>query len=76
MSGHLETVTRVNVTTLSLMLLVLGISGLVGTMLIAGFLKKGMYQTLIIIPLLMAAIAIGLIAFGARAAVVFMLLGF
>jgi predicted MFS family arabinose efflux permease len=72
---YLETVTRVSVTTLSLMLLVLGISGLVGTMVIAGFLKRGMYQTLIIIPLLMAAIAIGLIAFGARAAVVFVLLG-
>ncbi len=72
----LETVTRVSVTTLSLMLLVLGISGLVGTMVIAGFLKKGMYQTLIIIPLLMAVIAIGLMAFGGRVAVVFVLLGF
>jgi predicted MFS family arabinose efflux permease len=72
----LETATRVSVTTLSLMLLVLGISGLVGTMVIAGFLKKGLYQTLIIVPLLMAAIAIGLIAFEARAAVVFVLLGF
>jgi predicted MFS family arabinose efflux permease len=72
----LETVTRVDVPTLSMMLLVLGIAGFVGTTLIGGFLKTGMYRTLIVIPLLMAIIALALIVFGGWVAVVFVLLGF
>lgn len=71
----LETVTRVDVDTLSLVLLVIGIAGLTGTMLIGIFLKRGMYRTLIVIPLLMAAIALTLIAFGGRAAAVAVLFG-
>ena len=71
----LETVTRVNLPTLSLMLLALDIAGLVGTAVIGAFLKRGMYPTLVVIPLLMAAIAMALIAFGEWTAAVFMLLG-
>lgn len=71
----LETVTRVDLPTLSTMLLVLGFAGLVGTALIGAFLKTGMYRTLVVIPMLMAAIAVALIAFGDRTAVVFVLLG-
>ncbi len=71
----LETVTQVDVSTLSMMLLVLGIAGFVGTTLIGAFLKKGMYRTLVGIPLVMAAIALALIAFGGSVAAVFVLLG-
>ena len=71
----LETVTRVDVDTLSLILLVIGITGLIGTMLIGRFLKLGVYRTLIAIPLLMAVIALALIAFGGRAAAVTALFG-
>jgi predicted MFS family arabinose efflux permease len=42
----LETVTRVEVGTLSLILLVIGVMGFVGTMLISIVLKRGFYQTL------------------------------
>jgi predicted MFS family arabinose efflux permease len=71
----LETVTRVDVSTLSMILLVIGIAGFIGTTLIGTFLKMGMYRTLVVIPLLMAAIALALIAFGSGVAVVFALLG-
>lgn len=70
----LETVTRVDVPTLSTMLLALGIAGFFGTILIGSFLKKGLYRTLVIIPLLMAAFCIGLVAFGSSVALVFVLL--
>lgn len=71
----LETVTRVDVDTLTLILLVIGIAGLFGTILIGSFLKMGMYRTLIVIPLLMALIALTLIAFGGWAATVAALFG-
>jgi predicted MFS family arabinose efflux permease len=64
----LETVTRVNVSTLSLMLLAMGLAGLAGTWLIALVLRSRLYSVLIAIPLAMAAIAGGLIAFGASVA--------
>ncbi len=70
----LETVTRVDVPTISTMLLVLGIAGFLGTMLIGSFLKRGIYRALIFMPLLMAAFGIGLVAFGGSVALVFMLL--
>ncbi|WP_436295416.1 MFS transporter, partial [Variovorax sp. LjRoot178] len=41
----LETVTHVNVSTLSLILLVIGVAGLVGTALIGSVLKRGLYKT-------------------------------
>jgi predicted MFS family arabinose efflux permease len=70
----LETVTQVNVSTLSLILLTLGIAGLIGTSMIGLFLKTNIYRTLIIIPLLMAAIALALIFFGSSVFVAFILL--
>lgn len=71
----LETVTGVDVRMLSMILLVLGIAGFAGTVLIGEFLKAGLYRTLIVIPLIMAAIALALIAFGERMPAVFVLLG-
>lgn len=60
----LETVTQVDISVLSLILLGIGIAGLVGTSLIGVFLKDGLYRTLIFIPVGMAAIALTLVAFG------------
>ncbi|AZC38047.1 MFS transporter [Pseudomonas chlororaphis] len=71
----LETVTQVQVSTLSLMLLVIGLAGLAGTFLIEAFLKNALYRTLIIIPLMMAAIAMALVAFGASVSITTVLLG-
>jgi predicted MFS family arabinose efflux permease len=72
----LENVTRVDVPMLSIILLVLGIAGFAGTVLIGGFLKTGMYRTLIVIPLFMAVIALALVAFGEWVTAVLALLGF
>ncbi len=63
----LETVTAVDVTTLSLMLLGLGVAGLAGTYAIGIALKHSLYGLLISMPLAMAAIAGGLVAAGASA---------
>ncbi|WP_412770004.1 MFS transporter [Ralstonia solanacearum] len=71
----LETVTRVDVTALSLILLVIGITGFVGTTLVGAVLKRAFYPTLIAIPILMAAIGVALIVFGGRPAAVIALLG-
>lgn len=71
----LETVTQVGVSTLSLILLVIGVTGFIGTTIIGTFLKRGLYQTLIAIPILMAVIALTLIFFGASIAAVATLLG-
>jgi predicted MFS family arabinose efflux permease len=60
----LESVPGVDLSTLSLILLLLGVAGLVGTSLIGPFLKNGVYGVVIAIPLAMAAIAVALIAFG------------
>ncbi|HEX8614657.1 MAG TPA: MFS transporter [Telluria sp.] len=71
----LETVTGVDVRMLSIILLVLGIAGFAGTVLIGGFLKTLLYQTLFAIPLVMAAIALALTAFGTSMPAAFVLLG-
>lgn len=71
----LETITRVDVSTLSLMLLVLGAAGLSGTFLIEVFLTRGLYRTLIVIPLLMAVISLALVSFGSSVALTTVLLG-
>jgi len=71
----LETVTHVNVSTLSLILLVIGVAGFIGTLLIGAVLKRGLYGPLITIPVLMAVIALTLIPFGAWIAAVVALLG-
>ena len=72
----LETVTGVDVPMLSMILLVLGIAGFAGTVLIGRFLKAGLYRVLIVIPLIMAAIALALIAFGKWMPAALVLLGF
>lgn len=71
----LETVTHVSISMLSLMLLVLGLAGLAGTFLIDAFLKNGLHRTLIVIPILMAAIALALVSFGSSATTTTVLLG-
>ncbi|MDQ0070360.1 putative MFS family arabinose efflux permease [Variovorax boronicumulans] len=71
----LETVTRVGVSTLSLVLLTLGVAGFIGTTVIGRFLKFRFYGTLTIIPMLMAAIAVALIAVGASVPATTVLLG-
>nr|WP_109370565.1 MULTISPECIES: MFS transporter [unclassified Massilia] len=71
----LETVTKLGVSGLSGMLLVVGVAGFVGTTLIGGFLEKGLYRTLILIPLLMAAIGVALMAFGSSVTTTAVLLG-
>lgn len=71
----LETVTRVSVSTLSLILLVIGVAGFVGTALIGPVLKRSLYRPLIGIPILMAVIAVALIPFGAWVSVIVALLG-
>jgi predicted MFS family arabinose efflux permease len=60
----LERVTGVGVSTLSFMLLLVGIAGFIGTSVIGGVLKGGLYRVLVGIPLLMAAIAVALTLFG------------
>ncbi len=71
----LETVARVDVSTLSLMLLMMGVTGFIGTTLIGAFLKDSLYRTLVTIPALMAVIALALVAFGGGTAVTALLLG-
>lgn len=70
----LETVAHVNVSTLSLILLGMGLAGFIGTVVIGILLKRGLYRTLIIIPILMAVIALALIPFGASVGIVAVLL--
>lgn len=71
----LETVTKVEVDTLSLILLVIGVAGFVGTVVIGTPLKHRFYGTLATIPLVMAAVAVALILVGTKAAAVTALLG-
>jgi predicted MFS family arabinose efflux permease len=71
----LEAVTGVDVPTLSMMLLVIGVAGFVGTALIGGLIKVSLYRTLAAIPLLMAVIGIALTLFGGSVPVAFVLLG-
>ena len=60
----LETVTGVNTSVLSLILLVIGGAGVVGTYLIGLLLKTRLYSLLIILPLLMAGIGVALTPLG------------
>lgn len=60
----LETVPRVDVSTLSLILLIIGFAGLLGTYVIGFLLRTRLYSLLILMPLAMAAIAVALCLFG------------
>ncbi|WP_460093570.1 MFS transporter [Pseudomonas sp. S2_B03] len=71
----LETVTRVDVSVLSMILLVIGVAGFIGTVVIGSVLKKGLYRVVIAIPLLMAMIAVALIGMGSSVVATFVLLG-
>jgi predicted MFS family arabinose efflux permease len=62
----LETVQHVDVSTLSLLLLVMGVTGFIGTVLIGSFVKNALYRTLAVIPALMALIASALVVSGAN----------
>ncbi|WP_312979318.1 MFS transporter [Atlantibacter sp.] len=72
----LETVTRVSAGSLSLILLVIGVAGFIGTLIVTPFLNAKCYLTLTAIPLLMAAIAGTLILAGHSVGAVALLLGF
>ena len=71
----LETVTRVDVSVLSMILLVIGVAGFIGTVIIGSVLKSGLYRVVIAIPLLMAIIAVALIGMGGSVVATFVLLG-
>lgn len=70
----LEGVTGVDVATLSVVLLVIGAAGVVGTSLVGGVLRRSLLGVLVVIPVLMAAIAGALVALGGSVAVVVALL--
>jgi predicted MFS family arabinose efflux permease len=70
----LESVTQVPVSTLSLMLLVIGIAGFAGTAWIGRFLHKNLFTTLTVIPAAMAVIALALVLFGASVGITTILL--
>jgi len=72
----LESVTHAGVQTLSLLLLLVGVAGVVGTTFIGRFLENGMYRTLVVIPVLMAGIGVLLAAFGGSVPVAAVLLAF
>jgi predicted MFS family arabinose efflux permease len=63
----LEDVTQLSVSLLSLILLIMGGAGLVGTWLIGRVIERSLSATLILAPLLMAVTAISLVAAGAMA---------
>lgn len=71
----LESVTRVSISTLSLILLAIGVGGFIGTTVISKFLKWNFSRTLVTIPILMALIAVALTLFGSKVAAVAALLG-
>lgn len=71
----LETVTHVSITTLSLLLLVIGMAGFCGTLVIGAILKRSLYGPLIAIPIVLAVIALALIPLGGWVLPVTVLLG-
>jgi predicted MFS family arabinose efflux permease len=56
------------------MLLLVGVAGVVGTALIGRVLEKGLYRTLVVMPLLLALVGVALVAVGSSAASVAALL--
>jgi predicted MFS family arabinose efflux permease len=71
----LESVTGVDVPGLSMLLLIIGVSGLAGTLLIGALLAKHLYRVLMVIPLLMAGIAVALVVCGQSFGMTAVLLG-
>ncbi|WP_157179861.1 MFS transporter [Rhizobium sp. CCGE 510] len=70
----LETVTRVPISTLSLLLLLMSLAGIFGTYCVSGLLQTRLFGILGSIPLVMAAIALLLIAFGTSPVITALLL--
>ncbi|MGV1754210.1 MFS transporter [Agrobacterium sp. CG674] len=70
----LETVTAVSISTLSLLLLLMGLAGVAGTTIVSQLLHKHLFLILGTIPLIMATLAVGLIAFGSSPVVTAILL--
>jgi predicted MFS family arabinose efflux permease len=60
----LETVAHADASALALILLGMGVAGFIGTVAIGVFLKRGIYRTLIAIPVFMAAVAAALLVWG------------
>jgi predicted MFS family arabinose efflux permease len=60
----LERVTSAGTSAVPLVLLAIGVSGFVGTLVIGAFIRRGLYRTLVTIPALMALIAVALVALG------------
>ncbi|WP_050570371.1 MFS transporter [Dickeya chrysanthemi] len=62
----LEAVTRLDISMVSFVLLLIGVGGLIGTFLIGVFLEddNGLYRTLVSVPIMMAAIATALVVYG------------
>ncbi len=71
----LEKETGLDVEMLSLALLTLGVTGLIGTFIIGHLLKTRLFSLLILIPFLMMFLAIGFIVFGHNIVFVFILMG-
>ena len=71
----LESVTQVDVPTLSLLLLLVGVMGVLGTALIGSLLRFHLHGTLMVVPVLMAGVALALIPLGAELVPVALLLG-
>lgn len=71
----LESITGLDMASVSYILLEVGVAGFVGTLLIGNALKRGFYQTLIGISVIMAAIAIALVYFGEFVIIVTVLMG-
>ncbi|WP_285349877.1 MFS transporter [Pseudomonas sp. ME-P-057] len=71
----LESVTGVDVPGLSMLLLIIGVSGLAGTLLIGALLARHLYRVLMVIPLLMAVIAVALVVCGQSFGMTAVLLG-
>ncbi len=71
----LETATEVDVTTLSLLLFVVGVAGLTGTVFIGSLLSRSLRGVLVSSPMLMGLIAIGLVLLGGNVIAVALLLG-
>ncbi|PVZ41050.1 MFS transporter [Pseudomonas sp. CC120222-01a] len=61
----LETVTLVDAPTLSIVLLIIGVAGLLGTMWVGALVSKHLFRVLLGIPLLMALIAFAVVSMGA-----------
>jgi len=70
----LEQITHVSVSTLSTLLLIVGVSGFIGTVLIGRILDEGLHHTLIALPAAMAAAAVALALFGSSTIVAAVLL--